>query len=236
MILHNDSSYMIYFGDCKDPCVKSNTKISLNCLKKIKNRLHLEKIIVLNQLHGIKGICLKDLSTSFSEVSFMQKTGDYIITNISKIGIGVLTADCLPIIFYDPVHNIIAIAHAGWRGAVKEIAKNLIQKMEQSFNTYTQKLIVYLAPSAKFCCYQVDNKFLNHLENSTFINQVILKRQNKYFFDLPKFVRLQLLDLGIKENNIHQNYNDCTICNTKFCSFRRQNGTSSRQVTVVALK
>ena len=53
--------------------------------------------------------------------------GDAIITNQPNIALGILTADCAPILFYDPKINMIAAAHAGWRGAYKQITKKIIK-------------------------------------------------------------------------------------------------------------
>ena len=76
---------------------------------------------------------------------------------------------------------------------------------------------------------------LKNLENFTVSDQVLIKRNERCFFDLPKFVKLQLLELGIKVDNIHQNYNDCTICNQRFHSYRRSGQDAGRQATIISL-
>ena len=236
MILHNDSSFLIYFGDSGNCCVKSKGKFSSQCFNTVTQLLDLDKLIFLNQTHSCDGVSLFNSSDFAITLDLFNKDGDFLVTNLSKVGIGVLTADCLPVIFYDPVNCIAAIAHSGWRGSVDGISQKVIEEMQQKFKTKTRDLIVYFAPSAKACCYQVGQDFIVNLDNSIFLNQVILKRNEKYFFDLPKFVRLQLLDLGVEDHNIRQTYNDCTICNHNFCSYRRDGAAAARQLTVVVLK
>src|SRR5438477_544569 len=82
-----------------------------------------------------------------------------IIINVKNLGIGILTADCLPIIFYDPYNNIISIAHAGWRGTMQNIAIKVIETMRNSFKSKPENIEVFFGPSAKDCCYEVGENF-----------------------------------------------------------------------------
>jgi len=236
MILHNEPSYLIYFGDKKGCCVESYPNFSVKCLEELRQTLHLEKIAFLKQVHGCNGSCIDKLDQLESNINLLQKEGDFIITNVRKVGIGVLTADCLPVIFYDPVHHVAAVVHAGWRSAVSNIVEKVIEKMEENFKSKASDLITYFGPSAKVCCYEVLQDFLEKLESISFVEDVIFYRDEKTFFNLPKFVGLQLLGLGVKKVNIHKNYNDCTICNTQFHSYRRDDNTTLRQATIISLK
>ena len=236
MILHNEPSYLIYFGDKKGCCVESYPKFPIKCFEELRLPLHLEKIAFLKQVHSCNGICIDKLDQLESSLNFLEQNGDFIITNVRNIGIGVLTADCLPLIFYDPVHHAVAVVHAGWRGAVANIVEKVINKMEECFNSKASNLITYFGSCAKVCCYQVQQNFLENLEKYSFVKDVVFNRDEQTFFNLPTFVEMQLLNLGVKEASIHKNYNDCTICNTQFHSYRRDNATALRQATIVALK
>ena len=237
MILHNDASFLIYFGDKRDRCVKETKNYSFTAFKNIEQAMpKMEKLVFAKQEHGVDGVCLIDDSSIPTQVTLFKHKGDFIITNVRKVGIGILTADCLPLIFYDPVRHVVAIAHAGWRSAVAGIVQIAIENMEKKCSCKPSDLIVYFGPSAKVCCYCVKDDFLTHLEDSSFGENAIFRRDEKIFFNIPRFVKLQLLDLKVKKDNIHEEYNSCTICDDRFHSSRREKKTKYRQATVVVLK
>jgi hypothetical protein len=237
MILHNEPSFLIYFGDKGDRCVKTTKNYSFTAFKNIQQAIpNLKKLVFLKQEHGIEGVSLTDYSSIPTEVTLFKHKGDFIITNLRQVGIGILTADCLPLIFYDPVKHVVSVVHVGWRSAVNGIVQVVINKMKGEFGTNPADLLAYFGPSAKVCCYEVEDDFLEHLEGSEFIEQVIFKRDEKIFFNLPRFVRLLLLDLGFKQEHIRKQYNSCTICDERFHSCRRDKKTKYRQATVVVLK
>jgi YfiH family protein len=237
MILHNEPSFLIYFGDKGDRCVKTTKNYSFTAFKNIQQAIpNMEKLVFLKQEHGVEGISLKDFSSIPTEITLFKHKGDFIVTNLRQVGIGILTADCLPLIFYDPVKHVVSVVHVGWQGSVHGIVQVVVNKMKHDFGTSPTDLIAYLGPCAKVCCYVVEDDFLENLEDSEFTEQVIFKRDNKTFFNLPRFIKLQLLDLGVKQENIRKQYNSCTICDERFHSYRRDKKTKYRQATVVVLK
>ncbi len=237
MALHNDHAFTIYFGDTQDCCVKSNYQtVCLQGFEKIKKNLNLENLIFLKQVHGIDGKIFTNPSQIKQGLTIFPENGDFLITNLKNVGIGVLTADCLPVVFYDTEKNVAAVAHAGWRGAVAQINPKVIRIMQNKFETKIENLKIFFGPCAKSCCYQVQEEFLKDPKISNYSEDVILKKNNSLFFDLPKLATLQLLNLGIKEKQIETSYNLCTICNSNFHSYRRDKEKSGRQATVIYLK
>ena len=236
MILHNDPSFLIYFGNSKDCCVKSDFKFSKKDLDSVRDFLSLKNIVFLKQTHSSDGICLNDLSQVKSFYSLFEYSGDFIVTNLRRVGIGILTADCLPVVIYDPVGNVISIVHAGWRGCASDIITRSIEIMQNQFNSKIHDLVIYFGSCAKVCCYKIKNDFLKNFENFSFVDQVIFKKEDHLFFDLLKFAELKLLDLGLKIENLHKNYNNCTICDLNFHSYRRDKEQAGRQATIVALR
>ena len=83
---------------------------------------------MLHQLHSNKIFFI-------NKISKKKLLGDGLITNIKNIAIGILTADCAPILFYDPKKNIIGAAHVGWKGAYKKIGKKMISNFFNCFST-----------------------------------------------------------------------------------------------------
>ncbi|MCK4651192.1 peptidoglycan editing factor PgeF [Candidatus Babeliales bacterium] len=236
MLLHNGSSFVIYFGDKKDRCVKATRNYSFTSFKNIKKVLpNAEKLVFIKQEHGVEGVCIDDHSQIPTEITLFKQKGDFIITSLRKVGIGILSADCLPLVIYDLTKHIIAVAHVGWKGAVGDIVLNLINTLKNKYGSKPSDFNIYFGPCAKVCCYQVENIFLKHLENFSFIDNVIFKRDEKIFFNLPRFIKFQLINFGVKEENIHKEYNNCTICDTRFYSYRRGD-IENRQASVVLLK
>ena len=95
--------------------------------------------------------------------------------------IGVLTADCLPIIFYDTKNHVAACIHAGWRSAIAEIVTKVVQMMFEKFKFAPEDLQIYFGPCAKTCCYQVQPDFLQNLTNFKFKTKLSEKMTANFF-------------------------------------------------------
>lgn len=168
-------------------------------------------------------------------IRFLSQEGDFIITNCANIGIGVLTADCLPIIMVDKKHHAIGIAHAGWRGSVQKIGPLMLHALQNNFNANPSDIIVYCGPSALPCCYEVDQNFKDNLEKDL-VEKTIINRNGILFFDLPLYNKLLLIDAGIPQENFISTYNKCTLCTPNYCSYRTEKDDDLRQITLVSLK
>lgn len=163
-----------------------------------------------------------------------KRTGDILLTCNPGCAIGVLTADCLPIIFYDPNNHACAIAHAGWRGTVAGVAQETVRLMHSSFRTDPSNLQVYFGPSAQVCCYEVDSGFSRYIEKQHHSTVFIFKNK-KLFFDNAKLNHLKLCEVGVLEKNISLKHNVCTICDCSYHSYRRDGKSYGHQVTAVSL-
>ncbi len=242
MIVHNDPLLYIYFGD-ERTCMQRDLFMS-NCsqqdlwshapLAGLKKILHLESLVLLKQIHGTQGFVVsEERVTSLLE---KKEEGDFLITQREHTGLGVYTADCLPIIFYDTCNRAVGICHAGWRGSVDQVALKTLERMQHHFGTDLDHLRIFFGPSAKVCCYEVTPEFEKNLEYIAYKDQVLVAHGEQLFFNLPLFNKLQLESFGVKKEAFHCRYNLCTICNVSFCSSRRNGQNMQRQLTVVALK
>ena len=242
MLLHNPPNFGIYFGGVKDD-LHPEEYLSLppqtNLLEyplftHLKKTMRLDDLVFLRQTHGIQGrVVAKD---NFKSIVPFKGEGDYLMTQMQHVGLGVMTADCLPVVFYDTRHNAIAIAHAGWKGSAAGIAKTVFEQMQKEFGTQLDYIKIFFGPSAKSCCYEVNAVFAKELEAYPFAQEVFIEQGNKLFFDLPKFNRLLLESIGVRKGSFRFQYNLCTICDETFFSHRRQGTSSGRQMTVVSLK
>ena len=79
-------------------------------------------------------------------------------------------------------------------------------------------------------------ELIAYLEQFSFIDEVLVRRSNSWYFDVPQFNRILLQESGVKKEAFHVQYNLCTMCDDSFCSSRRSKRAPERQMTVVALK
>lgn len=239
-MLHNDPAFFIYYGDSRkgfNPKTLEQTKslLTLPVFSHLKKLMKLNNLIFMHQVHGTDGVVIS-CPEKADEIEPFGEDGDFMVTSVSHLGLGVATADCLPIIYYDPVHNVTAIAHAGWRGSLDGIAAKVVTIMKKRFKSDPAKIKIFYGPSAKKCCYEIGQDFIERISQEPCFDQVIHRANGGYHFDVPQYNMYQLEKAGIKRAHINTNYNICTICDRSFCSYRREGKAAERQMTVVALK
>lgn len=224
MIINVDQYCSIFFGDAKSCPTTSKDPANFTTIYSIiAQKLNLPHIFFTKQTHSTDGtIVNKDNCTTQNKIN-MPFFGDYLITSMHNRGIGILTADCLPIILYAPDKMIVSSIHAGWRGSLANIVFNTITTMHKTYTIDLARLRVYFGPAAKICCYEMGNDWIenNNIYAQQFCNNSLQQRSNKYYFDTGVFNKNLLIELGVKPDNIDDQYNVCTICNTQFHSYRR---------------
>jgi len=173
--------------------VLNNLKIvckKINCSSK--------NLILLNQIHSNKFYFIN------KNYKFKKKklNGDALITNVKKIALGVLVADCVPVLIYDKNLKIISAIHAGWKGVYKEIIKKVVKFLIKK-GSNTKNLVAVIGPSISEKSYEVQkdfkSKFLKKDKQSKFFFKI---RKNKTYFGLNKYVYYHLKKLGIKNLEI----------------------------------
>lgn len=164
-------------------------------------------------------------------LTLFQFEGDAIITQEKNSAIGVVTADCLPLVLHDTRNHAIGVIHAGWRGLHAKIISACISKMHTTFNTASSDLQVYLGPSAAVCCYEVQSDFLSFFSEK----DVIEKRDDLLFFNPKKTALLELATQGVADHQIDSTHHTCTICTPGFCSVRKSKNNAGRQPSIAML-
>ena len=173
--------------------VLNNLKIvckKINCSSK--------NLILLNQIHSSKFYFIN------KNYKFKKKklNGDALITNVKKIALGVIVADCVPVLIYDKNLKIISAIHAGWKSVYKEIIKKVVKFLIKK-GSNTKNLVAVIGPSISEKSYEVQkdfkDKFLKKDKQSKFFFKI---RKNKTYFCLNKYVYYHLKKLGIKNLEI----------------------------------
>ena len=167
-------------------------------------------------------------------VSCYPDTDGLILTNFEQ-AVFLNFADCTPVIIYDPVNKAAAVSHAGWRGTAAQIAYKTVQKMS-SFGSVPENMKAAIGPAISYCCYNVGEDVYRQLmvsvRNSEKLSEI---RQGSIFVDLKGINKRQLIEAGLKVENIDV-CPFCTVCNNElFFSYRKENGTTNRHSAVVKL-
>ena len=234
--LKSESFFSFYFGDASDT-VRKNGSYSDDLFLSLKNKLHhqVDTLFFLKQTHSADVFVINDSSVPKTPLDLFQYAGDAIVTNKKNCAIGVVTADCLPVILYDPKNEAIGVIHAGWKGLSAGIISATIKKMTAHFQTDASTLQAYLGPSAGVCCYEVKNDFLSHFPATIFERHLIERRGDALFFNQKQTAILELLDNQLEPTAINTTYHTCTLCTPGFCSVRIQKDNAGRQPTIAFL-
>lgn len=177
-------------------------------------------VVSVKQVHGTDALLVDrpiEAGTSFAG------EWDAIITNQHGVLVTVRTADCVPILLYDPIQHVVAAIHSGWRGSVAGIIPKTILKMQQEFGSQSASIHVAIGPSAGSCCYEVDDVVLKPLQSYSFWKSVVRETARGHaLLDLREFVRRQTHAAGVPEQKVWM-VRHCTICRPDlFFSYRRE--------------
>lgn len=200
----------------KHEAVKINREI-------IRKAVGVPKIVYPHQVHGNN----VQRVTGKNHEQVVQ--ADALYTTEKNIGLGVTHADCQAAIFYDPVHEAIAVAHCGWRGSAQNLYARVIETLQRELGTQPHNLIVCISPSLG----PDHSEFKNYKQE---LPKDFWEYQAKpNYFDFWRISKAQLAKCGILEKNI-EIAELCTVCNTDDYFSHRAEKDTGRNATIVALK
>ena len=127
---------------------------------------------------------------------------DALMTNEAGVCIGVSTADCIPVLLYDPIQRASCAIHAGWRGTVQRIVEKAVARMTEVFGSDPQNLIAQIGPGIHLESFEVGDEVYQTFEKEGFPMELISKKYEKWHIDLPECNRLQLVAAGMPETHI----------------------------------
>lgn len=157
---------------------------------------------------------------------------DAIISNVPDVIMGISTADCIPVLVYDPEHHAAAAIHAGWKGTLKRIVEKSLGKMQETFATNPAKCLAAIGPGISLESFEVGDEVGETFVNEGFdIEKVSLRLpkmnvshptdERRLHLDLKEINRCQLLSLGVLAENIEVSPID-TYTDGRFFSARRE--------------
>ena len=137
------------------------------------------------------------------------------------------TADCIPMFIYNT--EMFGLIHAGWRGIVQKIHCNALKEFINK-DCKLNKVKVFLGPSIKPCCFEIQTDIIEN-----FHIRYIINKNNKKFVNLTQILIDDLINFGILRNNISFS-NLCTYDDLNCVSYRRDNNTIKRMYSIMCLK
>ncbi len=227
--------------------------LDINHLDNCKNILSsqnfkVDKIITAKQVHnsGVKVISVSSKNPDPTEdkkpdknkmiipaqKEYQNKDEDGLITNSPGTALAIRTADCVPILIFDPQKSVISALHSGWKGTRLAILKEAVLKMKTHFNSHIYDIHVLTGPHIHDCCYEIKEDVANQFKNS----DAIVQRDKKIYLNMLTQIKLTAQQIGIK----HLDSIDlCTACNQngqRFFSYRRDKNLKGYQYSIVMLK
>ncbi len=195
----------------------------------------MERLILVNQVHGNSVVVPDDWKGGAA--SFMPVDADAIISGLTDFPIGILTADCLPILLHDPVNSVIGAVHAGWRGTVRSIAVRAIETMQARFGSRPRDIVCAFGPYIGPCCYSVGENVYGEFADAFGFDLACFKKDSRGLrLDIGEANAEQLRQKGVLMDNISASP-FCTSCrNDLFFSYRRDGRSTGRQLSFITLR
>ncbi len=181
------------------------------------------QVVTAHQVHGCRATVV-----GRREGGQVIPATDALLTDDPETVLMLRFADCLPILFYDPRHGAVALAHAGWRGTMQNVAAATVRAMQIAYQTDPTELRVGFGPCIQICCYQVGEEVRDAAQRAFPASVPLFVRQpdGSHHFDLLLANTWQLQQAGV---SCFESAPFCTSCRVdEFYSHRREQGRTGR--------
>ncbi len=211
-----------------------------------------KNVIRANQDHTDEVKIITEKTTKEPELKLTKEiVEDGLITNKKNIVLSTTNADCILLMFFDPVKKVIANTHSGWKGTVQRISVKTIRKMKEQFGCEPKDIICCISPSIRKCHFEVDEDvkdiFLNefkNLEGNNFMNDIVSiekiieknPQKNKWNIDTVLINKILMKEEGLKPENIIDS-GICSMCNSDIIhSYRVEKENYKTEAALIELK
>ena len=191
------------------------------------------QLVLTNQVHGntVRVVGRSDWKGSFSNRDYPECDG--LVTNEEGTALMVFSADCTPILFYDPVTGAVGAAHAGWRGTAQKIAAKVVETMASAFGCDPGNICAAIGPNIGSCCFETDSDVPDAMIAAfgEAAKAFITPKNDKFFVDLKGLNALCLRTAGVENIEISTH---CTACRPDlFWSHRVTRGHRGSQGAII---
>ena len=187
------------------------------------------QVVQVRQIHSARVIVAQSAFDGLIE-------GDALVTDTPGLLLFMRFADCVPILFYDPVKKVVAIAHAGWKGTVKEVVLETILVMTGQFGSTPSDIIAGIGPSIGPDHYQVGDDVVQEIKSTYSVDW---DRVLQYYLDGVKLNLWKANEITLKKGGVNniEIAQICTGCEiTEWYSHRAEKGKTGRFAAVIGLK
>lgn len=193
------------------------------------------QLLTVNQVHGSDVLLVNEPNPDLSY--FLSVACDAVVTDQPKIMVGILTADCYPVLLVDPQRKVAGVVHVGWRGAAYGLIEKTIQVMHAEYGCQPEQLLAAVGPGIGAHAYEVDRPVRDAFRHGAgrwdeISAEVAL---GKWHLDLRRCCELQLNAAGLLPHKI-EIARECTCCHREtLFSHRRDKGQTGRQLGFVLI-
>lgn len=200
-------------------------KKAIENYKKLCNAINVDytNIIKTNQEHtNNTAIINSKINIGKPDINLKQYNNtDALVTNKPNLVLSTTNADCILLLFFDPITRTIANTHSGWRGTLQRISVKTIETMEREFNCKPENIICCICPSIRKCHFEVDKDVKDMFEDefkdlkSEELCDIIQEKipNEKWNIDTVLINKIMLQKLGLKQENIIDS-GICSVCNS----------------------
>ena len=177
--------------------MKSKGEIHFSNLRHLLEDLHIpfDRIAQCKQIHSGNIAIVQDIPEELVE------NVDGLITNSKNTYLGIVTADCLPVLLYDR-KGIAGALHAGYKGIANHILENMVEEFKKK-DSDPKEIQVGIGPAIGVCCYDVGKDRIEMFQKSfPYAEDFFVEKENKYFLDLKKLASIVLMHEGVPQTNI----------------------------------
>lgn len=194
------------------------------------------KAVLTKQTHTdiVRQVDEKDWGTGLYAPDFEDCDG--LITNCPGTALVIFTADCNPILLYDPETGAVGAVHAGWRGTANGIVGKAVEKMVAAYGCRRESICAAIGPSIGPCCFETDEDVPQAMLSAfgQEANAYISRQGQKYYVNLKKLNALHLQRAGVKNIEIST---CCTACEShRFWSHRVHGASRGSQGAIIVCK
>jgi YfiH family protein len=187
-----------------------------------------ERMVSSVQIHG-------------TEILVAEKPGrergfDAFITDKKDLFLSIFTADCYPVLIFDPRHQASGAVHAGWKGSAGRIVMKTISAMQKNFNSIPSECFAWIGTGISSAAYEVGPEVADAFSSEFLSSASPSGESDKRMLDLRLVNYRQLLVSGIPSSNIEQSQFCSSVDSGMFFSYRRDNGTTGRMVSMIGVR
>lgn len=195
-----------------------------------------DRWVFCRQVHGCRVRCVDrhDLGRGAYDYESAIPRSDALLTAEKETAVGILTADCVPVVMVAGTNRICAVAHAGWRGVLAGVVPVTCRRMMAESGGSCGEIQVFIGPHIRSCCFTVKDDIAGMFPPEYSCVSVREEQGRLRNINLESILVGQLVNEGLSRNNIHS-VGICTSCDDNYFSHRKEKGNTGRQAGIAVI-